>query len=158
MKFIIDAMLGKLARWLRMMGHDAKYSSNLADKELLNIANKENRILLTRDFQLFQKAINQGLKATFIEGKTEPERIAEVAQKNNIILEVDPDKSNCSVCNTKLRETSKSEIDEKVEKNTLKYYDKFWLCPNCGKVYWQGAHWKNIETTLKMAKEKNKEL
>ena len=151
-------MLGKLARWLRMMGHDAKYSSNLADKELLNIANKENRILLTRDFQLFQKAINQGLKTTFIEGKTEPERIAEVAQKNNIILEVDPDKSNCSVCNTKLRETSKSEIDEKVEKNTLKYYDKFWLCPNCGKVYWQGAHWKNIETTLKMAKEKNKEL
>ena len=73
-------------------------------------------------------------------------------------MEVDPDKSNCSVCNTKLRETSKSEIEEKVEKNTLKYYDKFWLCPNCGKVYWQGAHWKNIETTLKMAKEKNKEL
>ena len=55
MKFVVDGMLGKLARWLRMMGHDVEYSNSMDDSELLTIARKEQRILLTRDFELYQQ-------------------------------------------------------------------------------------------------------
>lgn len=59
MKFILDGMLGKLSRWLRMMGHDTKYSTTLDDLQLLKIAKNEKRVLLTRDFALYQQAITK---------------------------------------------------------------------------------------------------
>ena len=153
MNFIVDAMLGKLVRWLRMMGHDAKYSTKMADAELLAITKNENRVLLTRDLSLYQLAIARGLNAFYIEGITEAERLAELAQRFGIALEIDLEKSRCPHCNTKLQSASKEEIEQKVEKNTLKYYSAFWRCPNCGSIYWQGAHWKKIRATFEEAKE-----
>ena len=153
MNFIVDAMLGKLVRWLRMMGHDAKYSTKMADAELLAITKNENRVLLTRDLSLYQQAIARGLNAFYVEGTTEAERLAELAQRFGIALEIDLEKSSCPHCNTKLQSASREEIEQKVEKNTLKYYNAFWRCPNCGSIYWQGAHWKKIRATLEEAKE-----
>ncbi len=149
-------MLGKLARWLRMMGHDAKYSNNLDDVELLNIAKAENRVLLTRDLALYQQAIAKNLEALYVEGLTEPERLSELAKRYNIPLTIDLEKSRCPKCNTKINPVPKEEITDKVEKNTLTYYDEFWLCPNCGAVYWQGAHWTKIRATLEEAEKKLK--
>jgi uncharacterized protein with PIN domain len=151
--FVVDSMLGKLTRWLRMMGHDAKYSTNLEDAELLAIAKEENRVLLTRDLELYQRAIAKGLDAYFVEGVNEAERLAELAHRFRIALEIDLEKSRCPHCNTKLYSATKEEIADKVEPNTLKYYDVFWSCPNCGSVYWQGAHWKKIRSVLEKAKE-----
>jgi hypothetical protein len=154
--FIVDGMLGKLTRWLRMMGHDVKYSIKLDDAELLVIAKKENRVLLTRDLALYQQAVAKGIDAYYAEGNTEPERLAELAQRYSITLAIDLEKSRCPRCNAKLNPVPKQEIGDKVEKNTFIYYDDFWLCPNCGHVYWQGAHWTKISATLKEAEEKLK--
>jgi hypothetical protein len=154
--FIVDGMLGKLTRWLRMMGHDVKYSIKLDDAELLVIAKKENRVLLTRDLALYQQAVAKGIDAYYAEGNTEPERLAELAQRYSITLAIDLEKSRCPQCNAKLNPVPKQEIGDKVEKNTFIYYDDFWLCPNCGHVYWQGAHWTKISATLKEAEEKLK--
>lgn len=153
MNFIVDSMLGKLTRWLRMMGHDAKYSTKFEDAELLAIAKAENRVLLTRDLELYQRAIAKGLDAYYVEGVTEAERLAELARRFEIALAIDLEKSRCPHCNTKLHSATKEEIANKLEENTLKYYDAFWNCPNCGSVYWQGAHWKKIQATLDEAKE-----
>ncbi len=158
MKFLADSMLGKLARWLRMLGHDVTYNIQLNDNDLLELAKKENRVLLTKDLELYQRANAKGIDALYIEGKSESERLAEVAKRYSSTLEIDMEKSHCPVCNTKLEATPKEQLSGELEKNTFTYYDKFWKCPNCGQVYWQGAHWKQISNTLKEAQAKLEKL
>ena len=153
MKFIADGMLGKLTRWLRMLGHDVEYSNELNDAELSMIAKKERRTLLTKDLELYQRAIAKGIDAFYLEGRTEAERLAELAERFNIPLVIDLKNSRCPRCNTKRRSTLKEKLVGKVEKNTFTYYDDFWECPKCGHIYWQGAHWGRIRATLEEAEE-----
>ena len=68
MKFLLDAMLGTLAHWLRMMGHDVAYFAQFGDNELLILAKAEERVLLTRDLELYRRAVSRGLNAFYIEG------------------------------------------------------------------------------------------
>ena len=115
LNFILDGMLGKLARWLRMMGHDVKYSTVLDDAELLSIAKKENRILLTRDLALYQHSAAKGIEAYYVEGNIEFERLTELSERFGIPLEIDLEKSRCPKCNTQLATVPKEEIADKVE-------------------------------------------
>jgi uncharacterized protein len=147
-------MLGKLARWLRMMGQDVLYSTQLSDNELLRLAKTESRVLLTKDFELYKRAITRGLESFYVEGKRESNRLAEITKRYGLPLEIDMDRSHCPLCNTKLEATPKEQLKDKLEANTYRYYDRFWRCPNCGQVYWQGAHWKQITGTLTEAQEK----
>jgi len=152
-KFIADGMLGKLTRWLRMLGQDVQYSNKLDDAELIVMAKKEHRILLTRDVKLYQRAVARGIDAFYIEGQTEAAKLAELAKRFDVPLEIDLKRSRCPRCNTKIRPTPKEKLAGKVEKNTFIYYDEFWKCPRCGHIYWQGAHWGRIRTTLEKAKK-----
>lgn len=158
MKFLADSMLGKLARWLRMLGNDVTYDVQLDDKRLLEITKTEGCVLLTRDLELYQRAVGRGIKAYFFEGKSEAERLAELAKRYGIGLEIDMDKSHCPVCNTPLKAAPKEQLQGELKKNTFTYYDRFWKCPNCGQIYWQGAHWKQISDTLIDAKKKLEKL
>jgi len=157
-KFLADSMLGKLARWLRMLGQDVVYNIQLDDNELLDLAKKECRILLSKDLELYQRAIAKGIDAFFVEGNKESERLAEVAKRYGLELAIDMEKSRCPVCNTKLNATQKEKLSGELQKNTFTYYEKFWKCPNCGQIYWQGAHWKQISNTLNEAKLKLEKL
>jgi uncharacterized protein len=158
LKFLADGMLGKLARWLRMLGHDVIYSVEFDDSELLELAKKDERVLLTKDLGLYKRAIGRGLDFYYVEGKTVPERIAEVAKRYNLPLVIDMDKSRCPICNTKLTSASKEHLQSKLEKNTFTYYSKFWNCSNCGQIYWQGAHWTQINNTLNQTRAKLEKL
>ncbi|MGE5574828.1 MAG: DUF5615 family PIN-like protein, partial [Ignavibacteria bacterium] len=137
MKFLADGMLGKLTRWLRMLGHDVFYSIQLNDTELLKLAKKEERVLLTKDFELYKRAVSRGLESKYIEGKIESERLSEVAKRFSLKLTIDMYKSYCPVCNTKLQATPKEQLQCELKKNTFTNYDKFWKCSNCGQIYWQ---------------------
>jgi uncharacterized protein with PIN domain len=152
-RFIADGMLGKLTRWLRMLGQDVKYSNQFEDEELIMTANKEHRVLLTRDSELYQRAIAKGIAAFYVEGRTEAEKLAELAKRFDFPLTIDLKRSRCPRCNTKIRPTPKEKLADKVEKNTFIYYDEFWKCPKCGHIYWQGAHWGRIRATLEEAKK-----
>jgi uncharacterized protein with PIN domain len=152
-KFIADGMLGKLTRWLRMLGQDVTYSNQFDDAELLAMAEKEHRILLTRDSELYQRAIGRGIEAFYVEGRTEAEKLAELAERFDFPLTIDLKRSRCPRCNTKIELTPKETIAGQVEKNTFIYYDEFWKCSNCGRIYWQGAHWEGIRATLEEAKK-----
>jgi uncharacterized protein with PIN domain len=134
-----------------MMGHDVKYSNSTGDSELLTIAKNEQRILLTRDFELYQHAVTKELDAFYVQGQTQEERLAELAARFGISLEIDMATSRCPKCNTQVKPVSKEEVASRVEKNTLEHYTDFWECPKCGQVYWQGAHWTKIRETLKTA-------
>jgi len=156
-KFLADGMLGKLTRWLRMMGHDVKYSNKLDDDELTVMAKKERRILLTRDLELYQRATAKGINAFYVAGENEAARLAELAKRFGVSLVIDLANSRCPKCNAKLRVAAKEKLEGKVEKNTFTHYSDFWRCPRCGQIYWQGAHWSRIDATLKAAREKLKE-
>jgi uncharacterized protein with PIN domain len=139
-----------------MLGHNVKYSNRLDDSQLMAIAKKERRILLTRDLELYQQAITKGVQAFFVEGQTEAEKLAKIAQKFGINLEIDMATSRCPKCNAKVKPIHKENVKGKVEDSTFNFYNEFWTCPKCSQIYWQGAHWKRIRKTLETAKELKK--
>ncbi|MCW4053319.1 MAG: Mut7-C RNAse domain-containing protein [Candidatus Bathyarchaeota archaeon] len=153
MKFIADGMLGKLTRWLRMLGQDVTYSNKFEDAELIAIAEKEHRILLTRDSELYQRAIGKSIDAFYVEGITGAEKLAELAERFDFSLTIDLTCSRCPRCNAEIRLTPKETLASKVERNTFIYYDEFWKCSECGSIYWQGSHWNGIRATLEEAKK-----
>jgi uncharacterized protein len=147
-KFVTDGMLGKLTRWLRILGHDVEYTSSMEDKELIQKAKKENRVLLTRDVELYRQAIAKGVEAFLIENPNQTANLASLAKRFNLKLEVDVRITRCPKCNGIIRTVSKTEVAEKVPATTSSNYDEFWQCQRCGQVYWRGAHWNRIEETL----------
>ncbi len=152
MKFLVDGMLGKLSRWLRMLGQDVVYSVNFCDAKLLQLAKEEGRILLTRDLELFKRAIARGIDAFYAEDRTESGLLSQIFRRYHLPLDIDMDHSHCPICNSPLQAAKKIKLQGKLQPNTYKYYEKFWLCPNCGQIYWQGAHWNQIQKTLMLAK------
>lgn len=148
-------MLGGLARWLRMLGQDVVYSVKLDDNEFLDLIKKEGRVLLTRDLELYKRAIARGLEALYVEDKTESGRLAEVAKRYSVPLEIDMNRAHCPICNTKVQLATKDELKDRLQTNTYAHYNQFWRCPNCGQIYWQGAHWKQIIKTLTEAQQKS---
>lgn len=148
LKFLADGMLGKLTRWLRMIGCDVEYFRDLKDEDLIDISIRENRILLTRDADLFRRALSKGASAFLVEGHGEVEKLATVAKRFNLNLEVNVENSRCPKCNARIRPVSKDKVREKIPPGTFKFYDEFWECPKCGQIYWRGSHWKKINRTL----------
>jgi uncharacterized protein with PIN domain len=136
-----------------MLGHDVEYSSKLDDAQLITAAKKEHRILLTRDLELYQQATAKGVNAFYLEGKTEAEKLAHLAKRFGIKLDIDMKTSRCTKCNTQVKPVSKEKAADRIEKSTFSYYNEFWECTKCGQIYWQGAHWAKIRKTLEAAKE-----
>ena len=155
MKFLLDGMLGKLSRWLRMLGYETVYEKDRSDIDLLATAKRDSLILLTSDEELYRTASIRGLESFLIQGRTEPERLAHLARRYNLTLRIDPKDSRCPTCGSPIRETPKAEVEGSVPPATFKVYSTFWVCtnPKCAKIYWQGSHWKKIGQTLEMAKK-----
>ena len=137
-----------------MLGHDVHYYRSTDDKELNELAKSEKRILLTRDLKLYQQAVTQGVEAILVEATDEAEKLADLANRFNFKLEIDLSTSRCPKCNTTIKAVSKEMVIHQIPEATSTYYNDFWKCPGCGQLYWQGAHWKMIEKTLKEAKDK----
>lgn len=153
LKFLTDGMLGKLTRWLRMLGLDVEYTGSMDDKELIQKAKKENRILLTRDVELYRQVAAKSVEAFLIENPNQTASLANLAKRFNFKLEVSMDASRCPKCNSKIKVVSKADVASKIPSSTSSNYDEFWQCQGCGQVYWRGAHWKRIDKTLEEAKK-----
>jgi uncharacterized protein with PIN domain len=155
LRFLLDGMLGKLSRWLRMLGYETLYQNDLSDNDLLAAAKRDSLILLTSDEELYRTASIRGLESFLIQGRTEPERLASLAKRYNLTLKINPKDSRCPTCGSPIKETPKDEVEGAVPPATFKVYSTFWVCtnPKCAKLYWQGSHWKKIEQTLEAAKK-----
>jgi uncharacterized protein len=148
-------MLGKLARWLRMLGHYVEYDSKVDDNSLLDLAEKEQAILLTRDEELHRRANAKQITGILVTGDRGDIMLARVAREFRISLVIDMSLTRCPKCGFGLAMTSKVEIQDKVPPTTFGLYDEYWKCLNtaCGKIYWKGGHWKNIDLMLARARE-----
>ena len=153
MRFLVDGMLGGLARWLRILGYEVRYDAGAKDNDLLTIAGEENMVLLTRDEELSQRAVANKIASALVVGETEEERLAQMANSFGVRLDTNMAETRCPECGASLIEKSKSDIADEVPEESLKTYDQFWKCSNqsCEKVYWVGSHWKHIRQTLEEA-------
>jgi uncharacterized protein with PIN domain len=154
LRFIADGMLGKLTRWLRMLGHDVHYFRDADDEKLIEIAESDNLVLLTRDHELFQRAVSQGTGAFFVDSADYVGQLADLAGRFGFLLEVDLSVSRCPKCNGRIAAVAKDSVADQIPELTSAYYSDFWKCLGCGKVYWRGTHWKRIEKTLEEAKNR----
>jgi uncharacterized protein with PIN domain len=149
MNFIADRMLGRLSRWLRLFGYDTLEISKQKNEDdvLIELAKKEDRILISRDSLLIRKAIKYKIRAYHILSSEIMEQLMEMHREFGLSLE--PEQERCTLCNSIIRKVESFEMEiiktkeyvypERLEKGT-----EFWICDNCGQVYWQGTHWKNI--------------
>jgi uncharacterized protein with PIN domain len=153
LRFVTDAMLGKLTRWLRMLGHDVEYTRSTEDKTLIQKAKKENRILLTRDVELYRQAIAKGAETFLIENPDQTANLAQLAKRYGFKLKVEVKTSRCPKCNGKIKIIPKALVADKIPESTFSNYGEFWQCQNCAQIYWHGAHWKRIERTLTDARK-----
>ena len=144
--FVVDAMLGNLAKKLRILGYDSKYFSSIEDDKLILIAKNEKRIILTKDEQLTKIAEKQNVSFVLIRGSDELEQIVQINTKIKLDrFVIDTDNSRCIACNGKLQSVEKYRIIGKIPEGVLERERKFWMCDSCKKIYWEGTHFEKLQ-------------
>lgn len=143
MKLLLDGMLGRLAKWLRLLGYDTAYFPDLDDNELVRLARAQGRILLTRDRELTRR---RRLSCLFVESDELEEQIQQVISK--LHLETERPFSRCPVCNTPLQEVEKSRVKGHVPPYVFRTKEHFSLCPECDRIYWRGTHWAKMREEM----------
>lgn len=140
MKFIADVMVGKLARWLRILGIDVAYSNTYEDDEILRLAEIEGRVILTRDRPLAARARKS--PCLLIKSDHYKEQVQQVVRTFGLTeFQIF---SRCIECNSLLKDVDKEEVFEKVPPFVYLTQERFALCPNCRRVYWHGTHTEEI--------------
>ncbi|MHA1594908.1 MAG: DUF5615 family PIN-like protein [Candidatus Baldrarchaeia archaeon] len=160
MKFICDSMLGRLARWLRLLGCDVIYAgTEIDDDKILQIAKNEGRVILTSDAELHSRAQKLGIQSILLRNYGFVNLLAEVLARFEIPPVVDPNCSRCPYCNgvvVYLRREDVSKMPDVLDvlsPNIIEAHEEFWRCTKCGKIYWKGRMWRNINRILEKVKE-----
>jgi uncharacterized protein with PIN domain len=148
-KFVVDHNVGKLARWLRLMGYDARFFRGENDAELVAIALKEGRIIVTRDTRIMQRRlVTKGrLKALLIESDQPERQIRQLIDSLHLDYRFNPF-SLCLECNQPLVERKKAELKDLVPPYVFKTQEQFRQCPKCQRIYWRGTHWRAMTKRL----------
>jgi len=144
--FIVDGMLGSLARWLRIAGYDSIYFRDLDDGRLLEETKDSERVMLTRDRELYQRSLKLGLKSIYLESEEVTAQLSHL--KRQLGLKLIASNSRCPRCNGLLVETPKADVQDLVPAESFNAFEDFWVCGFCSKVYWKGSHWVKIRETL----------
>ncbi|MCV0410133.1 Mut7-C RNAse domain-containing protein [Nitrosopumilus sp.] len=153
MLFFVDAMLGNIARKLRLFGYDTEYFSDIEDHELLEKAKNENRTIISKDGCLIRRAKKKGIQFIGITTEDEIEQFKEILKKTNLeINKISGDLARCTKCNFQTFQIKKSEIQNKIPKRVLDYHDKFWKCGGCDQIYWEGTHIEKLQEFVQKIK------
>jgi uncharacterized protein with PIN domain len=145
MKFLLTRELGRLARWLRILGFDAAYVREGNNSSLIIQALREERVILTRNHRL---PCPRGFKIILLEAERIKEQMGELMRLAQIKPEPELMFTRCLLCNERLIEVAKEEVKELVPEYVFKTQDNFVTCPLCKRIYWQGTHWGNVQKTL----------
>ncbi len=136
-RFVVDTMLGTLARWLRALGYDTLYFGQAQDRALRQVAIQEDRVLVTRDRRL---ALLAWPRACLITAEELDEQLAELVAALGLAADEERWLSRCLDCNTPLTPRTQDEMRGRVPERVLATHPAFSDCPGCGKVYWPGSH------------------
>lgn len=134
-RLLADCMLGRLTKWLRLLGYDTAYEADVGDHELARRARAQGRVLLTRDRGLAER---RGLNTLFIRSEELEAQVEQVRQA--IGPPPDSSLSRCSVCNALLESVPRCDVVDRVPPYVLQTTSGFRRCTGCGRVYWPGSH------------------
>jgi len=150
LKFIVDSNVGKLAKWLRIMGYDTRFFDGRDDSHLVAIAQAEDRVILTRDTQVMKRrVVTRGqLKAILIQSDEPELQIYQVIDTLDLDCRFRPF-TICLECNQPLVEWSKGQVKELVPPYVFQTQSQFMECPACHRIYWRGTHWQAMTKKLK---------
>jgi uncharacterized protein len=140
-RFVLDTHLGRLARYLRLLGFDCQYRNNFHDDDLARISSEQQRTLLTRDRLLLQRRIIT--RGYFIRAVQPLEQTIEVLRRFDLSGDITP-LARCIRCNGLLEDIEKDTIEARLEPRTRRYYQDFRICPDCGQIYWRGSHFRKM--------------
>lgn len=139
--FVLDVHLGKLAGYLRMLGFDAEYRNSAVDPDLVRIASDQHRILLTRDRGLLMHAaVTRGY---WLRQTQSRRQAAEIVRRFDLAGAIRPF-TRCMACNSVLQPAARADVLDRLPPRTAELYDEFLRCPGCGRVYWQGSHYRRM--------------
>lgn len=148
-RFVLDVHLGRLARFLRLLGFDTDYVSHRDDAELVEIARRGGRILLTRDRELLKyDALTHGI---FVRATDPEEQLLEVVARLHLSSSSRPF-TRCMACNGELADVAKEAVLERLPEAVRREQDEFKACPDCNRVYWRGSHFRRLEQLVHRAK------
>jgi uncharacterized protein len=136
LKFAVDRMLGRLAKWLRVLGQDVIYGRHLSGAGLIHAARQENRIILTRDRRL---RFMQPQEFVFIESDQFREQLRQVINRFHLVPG-DHLFSRCLTCNSWLQARPKASVKEAVPEYVFLTQDNFFWCAKCRRIYWPATH------------------
>lgn len=140
-RFVLDVHLGKLARYLRLLGFDTLYRNDYEDAELARLASEEHRILLTRDRDLLKRAVVT--HGCYVRAVDPRRQIEEVMARLDLYRAIQPFQ-RCVRCNGPLAATPKQQVWERLPPETRRSVEAFWVCEACGQIYWEGSHMPHI--------------
>ena len=144
-RFVCDAMLGRLCKWLRLVGYDCRYA-DVPDDALVALAGAEGRVLLTRDTGLVRRRdLGPHL---FIRHDHVQDQMQQVAETFGIDLEAHVG-TRCLRCNVPLEALAREAAAGRVPPYVWRTQEDFWRCPSCGRTYWPGTHWNHMAEALK---------
>jgi uncharacterized protein with PIN domain len=145
LRFVLDIHLGKLAAYLRMIGFDTLYRNCYSDEELAQVSKEDRRVLLTRDVGLLKRgAITHGY---FVRETGSRRQLGEVVRRFDLRRLARPF-SRCMRCNGELREATPQEVSGQVPPKAAELHERFLSCPRCGRVYWQGGHFRRMQALI----------
>lgn len=145
-KFFCDDNLGKLAKWLRTLGFDTRFQLTIEDGELVSIALKENRVILSRDAKLSRFKIKD--KYLLIQSEKPLEQLKQVRAHFKLKMDKDLLFSRCLICNQPLQKADKEKIKERLYPYVYQTQENFVHCPVCDRIYWAATHVQRMKEKL----------
>jgi len=140
-RFILDVHLGRLARYLRLLGFDSLYRNDLRDDEIVAIAAGEGRVILTRDIGILKnRSVTHGY---WLRSQIAREQLREVFLRFDLAGSARP-LTRCMACNAPLAARSRESVRGRVAGRTFEQYDEFCECEGCGRLYWKGSHYAGL--------------
>ena len=148
-RFIADSNVGKLAKWLRMMGYDTLFSSNIDDDEMVDIGIKEGRVVLTKDTQIIKRRVATSGQLKIIltrhdDPKHQLRQVVKALKLDYCLRQF----TRCLECNDILLSRSKEEVKDLVPPYVFLTQTQYMQCPSCLKLYWRGTHWHRMKKEL----------
>ena len=149
MKFIVDANVGKLTKWLRLMGHDAIFFDGRNDGDMIALAFSEDRTILTRDTHIMEWGVVKSgrVKTLLIENDDPEAQICQVLR--DLHIEVPGNSFTvCLECNVPLVDVAREDVKNRVPPYVFRTQANFLECPKCRRIYWRGTHWQSMVKRL----------
>ena len=147
-RFALDVHLGRLAAYLRLAGFDSAYRNDWSDSQLVETALAEHRIILTRDRRLLMRSV---VTHGHLIRHTDPwAQLTEVLKRFDLWASLQPF-ARCMVCNGLIEPADKTAVLDLLPPRTATYYAQFWRCTGCGRVYWEGSHFRALKHRLEQA-------